>query len=499
MNTRNLALSFLAIVTTVAIVFSACKKINEATELGGGLIPPIDNITTFDTSLTIQAFNDTFGLANDSQYISKGDEFFLGKINSDPFFGKTDARMFFELKPAFYKYTFATSNPDSLAIDSVVLVMGYVETYGDTLAAQSINVYEMDQSNNFKGDSSYLIRQNSFTYSNLLGSRTVIPATLNDSVKSYRDTTANQLRIRLSNSFGTRLLSYDSTSSALTGAYGSDSAFRSKFKGFAVQSMGPGNAVMGFDMNSANTKLAIYYRYRKGKPDFKDTTVAYFNFFNSPTSLGSAAANLVKRDYTGTPLNASLNNGTVPDPIIYLQNTPGSFANLKLTGLAGLSNRTIHRAELIVEQLYDISDSTFRPPDFLYLDAYDPTITKNYKYRTIPYDLAFTNSGALNLGAFGAVPLISIDGFGNKIRQWKFNISRYVQHVLTGTQTLYDLRLSAPYFISEQLGIPPGTDITTGVFVNQSILKGRIRVVGNTGSLDPNPRRIRLRLIYSKL
>ena len=255
MNTRNLALSFLAIVTTVAIVFSACKKINEATELGGGLIPPIDNITTFDTSLTIQAFNDTFGLANDSQYISKSDEFFLGKINSDPFFGKTDARMFFELKPAFYKYTFATSIPDSLAIDSVVLVMGYVETYGDTLSAQTINVYEMDQSNNFKGDSSYLIRQNSFTYSNLLGSRTVIPATLNDSVKSYRDTTANQLRIRLSNSFGARLLSYDSTSSALTGAYGSDSAFRSKFKGFAVQSMGSGNAVMGFDMNSYLHKM----------------------------------------------------------------------------------------------------------------------------------------------------------------------------------------------------------------------------------------------------
>ena len=37
--------------STVAIVFSACRKINEATELGGGLIPPVDNINTFDTYL----------------------------------------------------------------------------------------------------------------------------------------------------------------------------------------------------------------------------------------------------------------------------------------------------------------------------------------------------------------------------------------------------------------------------------------------------------------
>ena len=104
MKFRSIAFSFLLIIATVAIVFSACKKINEATELGAGLIPPVDNINTFDTSISIQAFNDTFGLANDSQYISRNEEFFLGKINNDPFFGKTDARMFFQLNPPYYKY-----------------------------------------------------------------------------------------------------------------------------------------------------------------------------------------------------------------------------------------------------------------------------------------------------------------------------------------------------------------------------------------------------------
>lgn len=493
MNNRQLALSFLAIVSTVAIVFSACKKINEATELGGGLIPPVDNINTFDTTINIQAFNDTFGLANDSQYLAKNEEFFLGKINNDPFFGKTDARMFFELKPPSFKYAFL-NRPDSLYIDSVVLVLNYLETYGDSNIVQTINVYELDQSNNFRSDTSYLVRKSDLTYSTLLGSKNVIPRTLDDSVKAFQDTTVGQLRIKLNNSFGTRLLAYDS---AGNGAYAGDSLFRTQFKGFALQSMSTGNAVMGFDLAGINTKLAIYYRYEKRvNPSVQklDTTVAYFSF-----SGNCAAANYVKRDYSGTPAIASLNNGTSPDPLIYMQGSPGTFANLKIPGLAGLSNRTIHRAELIVEEAYDISDSTFGAPDYLYLDAYDPTIAKNYKFRTIPYDLVYSSTGVLNLGSFGCIPVTSIDDFGNPIKQWKFNISRYVQHVLTGTQSLYDLRLSAPFTMNEQYGIPPGTDQTTGIFVNTAIAKGRVRLVGSTGPLDTNPHRIRLRLVYSKL
>ena len=169
-----------------------------------------------------------------------------------------------------------------------------------------------------------------------------------DSVKAFRDTTTSQLRIRLDNSFGTRLLQYDSTGN---GAYGGDSLFRTRFKGFAIQSMSSGNAVMGFDLTGVNTKLAIYYKYEKrvvSTVQKLDTTVAYFNF-----SGNCASANYIKRDYSGTPALASLNNGTTSDPIIYLQNSPGTFANIKIPALAGLSNRVIHRAELIVEQLYD--------------------------------------------------------------------------------------------------------------------------------------------------
>ncbi|MEP6699811.1 MAG: DUF4270 family protein [Bacteroidota bacterium] len=490
MKIRSIAFSFLFIIATVAILFSACKKINEATELGAGLIPPVDNINTFDTSISIQAFNDTFGLANDSQYLSRNEEFFLGRINTDPFFGKTDARLFLELKPLFYKFAFANSRPDSLHIDSVVLVLNYVETYGDSTVPQTVNVYEIDQSSDFRRDSFYLIRKNNFTYSNLLGSRTFTPQLLDDSVKAYRDTTKNQLRIRLNNSFGTRLLGYDSSA---TGAYFNDSIFRTKFKGFALQSMNTGEAVIGINLISNNTKLAIYYRYEKNLKT--DTTVAYFGFNGTSASEkdASAVANYIKRDYTGTPLAASV-GGSNPDPIVYIQNSPGSFATIKIPDLANLSNRLIHRAELIVEQLYDPLDPVYKAPELLYLDAADPSITRNYKFRTIPYDLQYTPTG-FDLRSFGTIPQNGFDASGNKIKIWKFNLSRYVQHVLTHTQSLYELRLFAPFTLNESYGIPPGIDQVFPFFVNPTIVKGRVRLGGGNHPTQ----RMRLRLIYSKL
>ena len=185
-------------------LFSSCKKINEATELGGELIPAVDNINTFDTILTVDTYNELFNSTDDTSVRSRAiDEQFLGYISNDALFGKTTAALFFELKPlpSSYKFSFSAGK-DSLYLDSVVLVLNYVETYGDSMLPQRVNVFEIAQNSNFKNDSAYLLRSNPLKISSLLGSVLFIPQNLDDSVVLFRESAKNQLRIRLNNAFG---------------------------------------------------------------------------------------------------------------------------------------------------------------------------------------------------------------------------------------------------------------------------------------------------------
>jgi hypothetical protein len=507
-NKRLLALTLGSTITALLFLFTSCKKINDATELGADLIPPIDNVTTFDTIVTVEAYNDIFtlggaaadSLRQDTIRSHYSDEQFLGIINSDPLFGKTEAQMAFELRPLVFPFAFANKK-DSIFLDSVVLVLDYVETYGDSAVSQTINVSEI--TSEFRADSLYFMRTNPVTLGGSLGpSRTIVPSGLDDSVKAYLDTTTHQLRIPLSAAFGNRLLSYDSISSGPNNAYSSDSAFKTKFKGFGLRSTSSGNAVMGFNLQGANTKLAIYYRYLHGVGTDLDTTVTYFSFkpYNTYFTQATASHNYIKRDYSTAELLAA-QGGTTPDELVYIQNTPGTFATIKIPALTGLSNRVIHRAELIAEQSYHPTDTLFPAPSFLYVDAYSPSISK---FRNIPYDVVYDyQSGSFNLNSFGVAPINAFDASGRVVKTWHFNLSRYVQHIVNGTEPVYNLRLFAPYYVSDQYFDPaPNAAPVVGpptVSVNPRPVIGRVRLIGNAGPSDTNPHRLRLRIVYSKI
>lgn len=495
MKKQHLAIPLGAILIS-SLIFFSCKKINESTTLGGDLIPPVDNIHTFDTVLDVQVFNDTFSVATDSTIMTSSYVHYLGMISNDPFFGRTDARMYLQLKPSFFPYSFS-GRPDSLHIDSVVLVLDYRETYGDSLFPQTVNVYEIAQSSDFSADTiykyeGYQVRKQNIQYAGLLGSRTFQPRELDDSVFAFRDTTANQLRIRLDDAFGARLLAFDSTTGH---AFKNDSTFNTKFRGFALESVN-GDALMGFNLSASNTKLAIYYRDDNGDAPVAnwDTLVAYWSF----TTL-SASAQYVKRDYTGTPVEMAAGDPT-PASTAYIQTTPGTFATVRIPGLSGLNNRIVHRAELIMEQIYDITDSTYLPPTTMYLDAYDPSAST---FRTVPFDFQFDYNGNANLSAFGAYPYFDKDPFGNPIRVWRFNLSRYVQNLVNGTEVPYDFRLYAPLYTRElyRVGGPSNNSNYAFVPVSGAVARGRVRLHGGGDGSQPtpNPQRMRLRIVYSKL
>lgn len=491
MNRRISFFYFSLFIAVSSSIILSCTRINDATDLGDGLIPLVDNVNTFDTTITVETYNDSFWLSNsnplltDSFRISKRATHILGKISNDPLFGSTDAKIYLQLKPFNYKYAFE-NHSDSLYIDSVVLILDYVETYGDTNALQTVQVSEIATSSVFRYDSNYLIRQATFPTIGVLGSKNnFAPNILNDSIKAYKDTTKNQLRIRLSDAFGTRLLLYDSTA---TGAYFSDSAFNSKFRGFAIESTS-GNALMGFNLASGKTRLALYYRY-KNVPR-QDTTVRYFTFDGV-----SANANYITRNnYIGSQAFPTFGNGQ--DALVYLQNTPGTFARIKIPDLLNTPNCVVHRAELIAEQIYDASDLLFTRPDALLLDVRDTAL--KFLYRFMPYDFEYNQGTRENNGfQLGYAGKKTVDAFGNPITVWKFNISRYVQNVLTRREPLHELRIStSPDVVGFYQPSILGGGVPIQISLNSSIGKGRVRLAGGNYA-DPT-KKMRLRIVYSKI
>ena len=127
------------VVLSLLIFFYSCTKI-ETTDIGNGLIPPIDGVNVKDTFFDV--VTNSF-IDDDITRIYKSDEHIIGTISNDPLFGTTAASLFFELKPTSYPFSF-TGKKDSLVVDSAILIMSYKGLYGDSTIPQSWKVYEMN-------------------------------------------------------------------------------------------------------------------------------------------------------------------------------------------------------------------------------------------------------------------------------------------------------------------------------------------------------------------
>ncbi|MDB5223498.1 MAG: hypothetical protein JWN83_2165 [Chitinophagaceae bacterium] len=458
-----------------------CTKI-DTTTLGGGLIPAVDNVNTFDTILNVVANNfDSIPFGKECAVIYATDEHALGYISNDPLFGTTKAVIYTELKPQTIPFAFE-AKPADRTLDSIVLVLSYRRVWGDSTIPQRVEVHEI--TGTFNPDSSSC---STYPYNAaVLGSATYTPARLSDSIKTFRDTTNNQLRIKLSNSFGQSLLARDTMQT--------DSLFKDFLKGFAIVPDNSGNALTYYGLTDANTKLAIYYTYKR--TSLPDTSIVV-NFGLYP---GDHSANSIIRNRSGAQINNFSNTNSNPagDNFIYVQTTPGSFAQLKIPGLTGLSNRIIHRAELIMEQVYSTStvDNYLTPPPFLFIEFKD---SANGYYHPVSCDFS-TATGQPDILTYGGFKTTVQDASGNSVARYTFNISRYVQKVITKQRAFPTLRLSAPTYVTTPIGYVDECNfpIQPLLFSLNNVAQGRVKLAGgNSSSTAVN--RIRLRIIYSKL
>jgi hypothetical protein len=522
----------LATALLVTIVGVSCTKLDTTSQ--GADILVVDNINTFaDTLDLLQTTQGIF--LDDSTVLKKTESHVIGRIDNDPYFGKTEAAIYVQFKPTFYPFyfgnagdtvKFGTSGNASLAagLDSAFICLSYKGAYGDTTfatnAPQTFEVTQIFDAEFFKKTDT--LRRLNFTPAISTGSNQVIGSAVitPQKIAAYsrlnkgliKDSINNQIRIKLDFAAASAIFyGQDSTPTGTNNGFYNDSFFRARNNGFAitVKPQGTGNTLYYVNIAEAATRLEFHYH--KIKAGVKDTVVQSFQMFPNPigsTIATSSSANYLKRDYGTT---AVTQNQTVSNPFLYLQTSPGTFVNIKVPQLDPGSpkavNKIVHRAFLIVEQdpATNSFDDKYTAPPYLYLDLKEKTTTIPQRYKPMYYDLSnqsydpdasvfpyFFPGNNVDLNLFGGAALKRYDAItGLPFYRYEINITRYVQHIVTNKLYNYDLRLYAPYnFYYGQYG---GSQFSIPYY--NPVAVGRMRV----GSAVNANHKMKIVVIYSKV
>lgn len=420
----------------------------------------------------------------------------LGRIN-DPSFGATNADMYFNLSSgasgtSYGTYPFGTNRNSVQRIDSVVLSLSYQSGYGDTLGSPiTVQVFEIAAGNAFNDDSLYRFNTPGFsTTGPMLGTKQFIITNLDDSIPVRRgtDTTtkvANVVRIPLDSSIAKKLISFDTVSTSANGGYANDSLFRRLFRGLAVKvSAVTGNGALAYFnlADLAKTQLIVYYRQITTSGTIDSAASAVF------VHSRNTQANSIIRNPGGAYL------ANIDKPLsqnFYLQSSPsGSYVGIKIPAFEAFPNRVIHRAELIATRVADPSDAYFPAPNLLFLDhkgSYGGTgIDSAYFFEK---DIPTTTSGTFDYASFGGT--LKSDG------AYHFDVTRYIQGIVTRKERNDSLRLYAPI---RAYDYEPTTKFLLAYPYNNILdnpAKGRVVLAGSRNS--DSSRRLRLRIVYSNL
>ena len=476
----------------IGFLFSACTRIG-TTELGLGLLPSMDSYNTKDTILDVET--ETADRLDSTKFYGS-DDYVVGSITNDPLFGTTTANMFFQLKPSFFPYS-TRGSKDSVIVDSAVLILSYKGFYGDSSSPVILNLKRISASTPLNIDTLYASNYPE-AYNIQSDVSMANPYTLNfsrvqDSVFNRFEAAKNQIRIPLNKTFTDLFLkTFDSTN-----AYKSDTTLRQYFPGFALtaNSASNNNVLVRISLTDTNTKLALYYKTNSTTTTgARDTIVDYFKF----SIYGNGYANFIKRNRTGSEVSKHI--GVAKDSLVYVQTSPGTLVKIKIPGLKTFANKIIHRAELIAEQVPVSApsslESKWTAPSYLFLGAYDSAFKL---IRNVPNDYQGTQNSTQFARFGGKVVYKSIQGYNN-VATYNFDLSRYVQGIVSRKDTIFDLRLIAPvnetikYVPQYPYNLSSSFDYISSFFANSPAI-GRVRLGGGSHSKF----RMRLKVYYSDL
>ncbi|GAA4306096.1 DUF4270 domain-containing protein [Compostibacter hankyongensis] len=466
---RRLA-AITAITAAAAYALSGC---NESTILGQDLIPGIDNINTFQTDTFTVIAHTVY--KPDSLLTSATPEMTVGAINGDPVFGTTTGIAYTQLGLSSSEFKFTG---DNVSIDSAVLSFSFTGYYGDSLGPQQYTVYRINDpafklaENDSTLSRFYASQQFHIDQGNPLGNVTVTPKTLQDSVTIWNIKDAPQLRIPLSNAFAQELGQQSSE-----GAFYNDSAFQKFLNGFALV---PDSATAGrkslvyLDLSADVTGMTVFYHNSTD-----DSLTAFF-----PVGNTSATANYIHRNYSGTEAETAF-NGPQPegDKLLYLQERPGLYVDVQIPYLKQFPNAIINSAELIMTQANTANSQKeiYNAPNELFLFQYKGGDSLGFVVDAGAYQDFSTGGYAFsNLAGFGGFKG-STTVNGVQLTQYKLNISRFMQHLISDREGTPEVNFGFKLQIYNAAGL--------------SYNHGRVVLGG--GNNDEVP--MKLKVIYTKL
>jgi hypothetical protein len=467
--------------------------------MGGDLIPPVDNVFTFDTLIPVISNN---YLPEDSTRVNQNAEHVAGGITNDPLFGTSTATTFFQFKPFSFPFKFSDSVK---TFDSAVVIMRFTGYYGDSANLVNFNLYEIfgPLLPDTNVTPTYTLQPNiNINRGRFWGTKSMQANRYRDTIQIKRGDSIysrvnNQLRIPLNQALASALFFGDSLT-----VFGSDSIFSKFLPGWALESQGAPNALHYFNLVNGS-EIRFYYRTKNGNK--QDTVERAFGM-----TATSGHAIRFDRKRSGAEIESfQVQNPTVGVEQIYLDGTPGAMASLHIPGISEMSNRVLHRVELRVTELTPNTgaQSQLSPPRALYLDVQSKTDPNNF--RGVPFDLSpfagyfcFPRDG-VDFNYFGGIPQRRIID-GQVHTEYVFNITRHVQSMITRNEPSFNYRLSVPYklyyidCVSPSPLYPPQIfPFTVGnAFINE-IGEFRIRVAGGN---HPDERlRMHVRAVYSRL
>ncbi|MES2619890.1 MAG: DUF4270 family protein [Bacteroidota bacterium] len=370
-------------------LLQSCKKdpVIEDTEL----LTSDDNLNLGKDTLHTKVFSE-FELPLASNGISNG---VLGTL-TDPNFGTTYA--------GFYAQCQLTSNNiyfgEAPILDSAVLTLKYNGLYGKSDQPVNITVFELAES--LTASTTYYTNTAFQVSVPALGQVPSFVPNTTDSIVAVNGTFPAHIRVKLSDSFGSKILTAD------TSTLRDNASFLNLFKGLYVttSSSASGNGLTYINLSSSISGITLFYR----------NNTADSLFYTLPVS--GVTVNHIDNIYAGTPVNTSVSSPNANgEEKLYLQAGAGAKGKIFITDLDSLpKNIAINKAELVLSQ--SASDTSYAAPLVLEL----------FRINDVGTAEALEDDAYSGFGGVRVAETVN----GVTINRYRFNLRRYFQKLLQG-------------------------------------------------------------------